>query len=366
MKPFAHTAFYLLVGLAALGMPVAVNAQNKTSSWLTTNFQARTHYPTLRADSIKYRLFKPANYDTTKRYPIVVALHGIGERGYNNINQLTLEELAQPWVRDSVQAKHPHFVMVPQCPTSPFWWASNTWDGTRSKPNSGIVEILDSLKREFKLDTTRFYVVGLSMGGFGAIELMRWNPNLFAAAVPAAGGGDTAAATIPQFVKTPVWFFHSATDPTVNVDRGSRTLVAKMEANLGKPFVRWVSDTGMKNPTGVSLDSLRKAVYVDNANFLYSEVRNVPGSGNTLHQAGWFASWRHPMLTDWLFSKQKINGVTVSVNPAASARASRRATPDGIKMVFRNGGLYLEKTVPNGKHLYTLEGKKMEALVEEF
>ena len=366
MKPFARTAFYLLLWFAALGMPVAVNAQKKTSSWLTTNFQARTHYPTVRADSIKYRLFKPANYDTTKRYPIVLALHGIGERGYNNVNQLTLEELAQPWVRDSVQAKHPHFVMIPQCPTNPFWWPSNIWYGSRSIPNNGIVEILDSLKKEFKLDTTRFYVVGLSMGGFGTIELMKWNPNLFAAAVPAAGGGDTATAIIPQYVKTPVWLFHSATDPTVKVDSGSRALVSQMEANLGKPFVRWVSDTGMKNPTGVSLDSLRKAVYVDNANFLYSEVRNVPGSGNTLHQAGWYAAWRHPMLTDWLFSKQKVNGVTVSLNPALTAGSAHRTTPANTRILFRNGGLYLEKTLPGGKALYTLQGKKLEALAEEF
>ena len=123
-----------------------------------------------------YRLYVPVGYTPTKKYPIVVALHGIGERGNNNVNQLTLEELVQPWVRDSVQAKFPHFVMVPQCPANLYWWPSNTWDGTRSTPNIGIVQILDSLKKEFSLDTTRFYVTGLSMGGFGAMSTLATLP----------------------------------------------------------------------------------------------------------------------------------------------------------------------------------------------
>jgi predicted peptidase len=349
---------------AVLWTAPAVHAQAKSSSWLTTNFMARTHYSTPRADSMKYRLFKPANYDSTKVYPIVVALHGIGERGYNNVNQLTLEELAQPWVRDSVQAKHPHFVMVPQCPTNQLWWPSGTWSGTRSKPNIMITEVIDSLKKEFKLDTTRFYAVGLSMGGFGTIELMKWNPTMFAAAIPTAGGGDTAAPAIAALVQTPMWAFHSLKDPTVSATRGSRWIATKIE-QAGRPILRFASDSGRTNivafdssrpETRVSLDSLRKAVYVDGANFLYSEVRNYPGTGNPLHQAGWWEAWRHPMVTDWLFSKRKINGVTVSVSPALSA--ARPLAPANVRVVFRDGRTLLEKTVAGQKALYTLEGKR--------
>ena len=339
-------------------------AQPKTSAWLTSNFQARTHTST--EVTIAYRLFKPANYAPTKKYPIVVALHGGGERGSDNVNQLTKEELAQPWVRDSVQAKHPHFVMIPQCPANLAWSPSATWDGNRSLPNIGIVQILDSLKREFSLDTTRFYVVGLSMGGFASFELMKWVPTLFAAAVPTAGGGDTAAPAITQLIKTPMWAFHSLSDPTVSADRGSRTLVTKMEAALGKPIPRFVSDTGMKNPAPfdslrgvVTIDSLRKLVYVDSADFLYSEVRNVPGTGNALHQAGWFIAWRHPMLTDWVFSKRKINGVT-SVSPSLSARPF---APANVRLVFREGRTLLEKTLPGAREksttFYTLEGRRV-------
>ena len=346
----------LLAGVALL----EADGQPKTSSWLTTNFQARTH--TSAEVTIAYRLFKPVGYDPSKKYPIVVALHGGGERGSDNAIQLTREELAQPWVRDSVQAKHPHFVMIPQCPSNLAWSPSNTWDGNRSLPNIGILQILDSLKREFSLDTTRFYVVGLSMGGFASFELMKWTPNLFAAAVPAAGGGDTAVAAIAQMIKTPMWAFHSATDPTVNVDRGSRTLVTKMEAALGRPIPRFVSDTGMKNPAPfdsvhgvVSVDSLRKLVYRDSARFLYSEVRNAPGTGNALHQAGWFAAYRHPMLTDWVFSQRKVNGVT-SLAPSVSARPF---SPANVRVVFREGRTLLEKTGAGVSAFYTLEGKRV-------
>ena len=90
--------------------------QNKTATQLQAMFQARTF--TSSQITMVYRLYVPTNYNAALKYPIVVALHGVGERGNNNVNQLTAEELAQPWVRDSVQAKHPHFVMIPQCPST--------------------------------------------------------------------------------------------------------------------------------------------------------------------------------------------------------------------------------------------------------
>jgi predicted peptidase len=339
----------LITGGLMLFAAANTYAQNKTATWLTTNFQARTHYSVPVSDSMKYRLYVPVGYNPAQTYPIVVALHGIGERGFNNVNQLTLEELVQPWVRDSVQAKHPHFVMVPQCPTNQFWWSSNGgWSGNRSKSNLMIVEVLDSLKRAYSLDTTRFYAAGLSMGGFGTFELMRWNPDMFAAAVPTAGGGDTLPATITNHIKTPFWAFHGASDGTVNVS-GSRNIVNRVEAR-GKAVVRFTSSANQVNPTAISLDSLRKAVYVDSADFLYSEVTG----GN--HAAGWLEAWRHSMVTDWVFSKRK-GGNVVSLNQAVS---SRPVAPAGVKVVLRQGRVLLEKTdaLRGTTALYTVEGKR--------
>jgi predicted peptidase len=353
--------------LFAALLPTVTGAQPKNSTWLTTNFQARTH--TSAQITMVYRLYVPTGYTPSQKYPIVVALHGIGERGNNNVNQLTLEELAQPWVRDSVQAKHPHFVMVPQCPSSDYWWPfggpranpwNGIWIGTRSNANLGIVQILDSLKREFSLDTTRFYATGLSMGGFGTMELMKWNPTMFAATVPTAAGGDTSPAALSAYAQTPFWLFHSATDPNIPVDVGARLLASRIEAQIGGPIVRFVSDTGMANPTAISVDSLRKAVYATRALRLYSEVRNVPGSGNALHQAGWFAAYRHPMLTDWVFSKRKVNGVTVALTPSVAGSAPRPLAPAGVRAVFRGGSVLLERTLTNGgTRLYALDGTQV-------
>jgi predicted peptidase len=354
-----------LLGCLGLAIPGTAWAQNKTSTQLQALFQARSF--TSAQVSMVYRLYVPANYDPAQKYPLVVALHGVGERGNNNVNQLTAEELAQPWVRDSVQAKHPHFVMIPQCPSTDYWWPfggpranpwNGVWIGTRSNANLGVVQILDSLKREFSLDTTRFYATGLSMGGFGTMELMKHNPTLFAATVPTAAGGDTSAVALSAYAQTPFWLFHSATDPNIPVDAGARLIARTFEAHAGAPLVRFVSDTGMTNPTAITVDSLRKAVYVAKANYLYSEVRNVPGSGNTLHQAGWFAAYRHPMMTDWVFSKQKVNGVTVAVNSALAL-----APPGGAKInlvVAANGNVLLERRGRDGlKTFHTLDGKRL-------
>ena len=131
----------------------------------------------------------------------------------------------------------------------------------------------------------------------------------------------------------------------INFAIGIVTTATKIE-NAGKKVVRFASDSGRTNivafdssrpETRVSLDSLRKAVYVDGANFLYSEVRNYPGTGNPLHQAGWWEAWRHHMLTDWLFSKRKVNGVTVSISAEAAAAKYRPMAPEGVRVVFRDG-----------------------------
>lgn len=355
----ARQALLASVFLGALAASSA--AQNKTASQLEALFLKRTFTSTSPAVTIAYRLHVPENYDPTRKYPVVMTLHGVGERGSDNSAQLTREELAQPWVRDSVQAKHPHFVIVPQCPSTggQYWWPwgnwagswNGAWSGTRSNANAGLVGILDSLKREFSLDTTRFYIAGLSMGGFGTFELMKWNPTLFAAAVPTAGGADTGAFAITAMAQTPAWIFHGAADPTISATAGSRKIVTKIEAQRGLPAVRFTSSANQANPTAISLDSLRKAVYEDRADLIYSEITG----GN--HASGWLEAWRHPMLTDWVFSKRKVDGVTTSLSPAVSPARPLAAAP--VKIVMRGGAPLLEKTSYGRTTLFTLQGKRV-------
>src|SRR5690606_2879922 len=193
---------------------------------------------------------------------------------------------------------------------------------------------------------------------------LRWHPTLFAAAVPTAGGGDTTMASVAAYAQTPMWVFHSLSDPTVSALRGSRSIVGQLEAS-GKPFVWFASDPNQANPVAfdetkalVTVDSLRKAVYEHHARFLYSEVRNAPGSGNPLHQAGWWEAWRHSMVTDWVFSQRKVDGVSV-VSVAGSLPGARPVAASPVRVVFRDGRTLLEKTVDGRTTWFTLAGKRV-------
>ncbi|MBW8890363.1 MAG: hypothetical protein JF616_21630, partial [Fibrobacteres bacterium] len=247
-------------------------------------FQARTYTSTTTSVTLPYRLFIPANYNPAIRYPLVTALHGNGERGTDNTRQFVFN-VAKQWIADSVQARVPHFIFAPQ--TAIGW--------TDSDQRLTVIEIIQALKKEFSLDTTRFYIAGLSAGAMGTWDLIRDYPTMFAAAVPCSGSlfGNNNVTTI---VRTPFWAFHGSADNTVNVS-GTRDIVTAVEA-MGHPVVRFVSSANRVNPTAISYDSLTRAVY-GGANYIYSEVTG----GN--HNAGWDAGWGEPVIPYWVLSKKK-------------------------------------------------------------
>jgi predicted peptidase len=197
------------------------------------NFQTRTQKGKSGL-TMGYRLFVPAGYDGTLKYPLVVALHGSGERGSNNTSQLTANQLATAWTADTLQKRVPHFVLAPQCPIESTW--VNYGKPIDAAPFSGtlkiVLEIVDSLAREFSLDPDRNYVIGLSMGGYASWDLTVRFPERFAAAVPICGAGDTAKAA--RIKDLPVWAFHGDKDPTVNVS-GSRNMIAAIKRAGGDP-----------------------------------------------------------------------------------------------------------------------------------
>ncbi len=327
-------------------------------------FEART-YKISSTVTMSYRLFKPKNYIASQKYPMVVCLHEIGERGSDNRIQVDREDLAHPWIDDSVQTRVPHFVMIPQCPANLYWWSSTSGTGPISVPTQGVVNLIDSLKREFSLDTTRLYITGLSMGGMGTWDLLRLKPNIFAAAVPASGLSDpTTASTI---VKTPFWAHHGSTDGTVNVS-GDRNMMLAIEA-LPKKVIRFVSVAPFtaptltsfsdsikkngnpltlvaKNPSGISWDSVSRAV-TGGSDFLYSEATNGD------HRTGWMIAWHNPLLAKWLFSKTKVAGTTVSITPKLSASRDVRKT----SLIFGNA---LPEGISGG---WTLMGRSFDPRV---
>src|SRR5262249_8762105 len=119
--------------------------------------------------SLSYRLMKPADYDPKQKYPLVVFLHGAGERGDDNTKQLAhgVKNFPSPEARK----KYPCFLIAPQCPTGRNWGGIRLGKaevpGDASAPSSLVLEIVGQLQKEFSLDDKRIYLTGLSMGGYG-------------------------------------------------------------------------------------------------------------------------------------------------------------------------------------------------------
>jgi predicted peptidase len=182
-----------------------------------------------------YRLFKPAGGDGKEKVPLVLFLHGAGERGDDN--QAQLKNGVKAFL--DAQSRYPSFVVVPQCPQKAQWvdtpWGAlkHTLPAQPSEPLGLVIDLLASLEREFpSIDPHRLYVTGLSMGGFGTWDLITRLPRKFAAAVPVCGGADETRASM--LAKIPLWVFHGGADDVVKTVR-SRNIVAAIKAAGGSP-----------------------------------------------------------------------------------------------------------------------------------
>ncbi len=184
--------------------------------------------------TLPYRLFKVKNPVAGTKYPLILFLHGAGERGDNNSSQLMANAGATAWATDAHQAKHPAYVIAPQCPADKQWvdtnWALGSYS-TSTVPVSDqlttALEIADAVATEFATDPTRNYITGLSMGGYGTWDAVVRNPDRFAAALPICGSADLSGADAIKLL--PLWTFHGDADETVP-PKGTRDMVAALKA----------------------------------------------------------------------------------------------------------------------------------------
>ncbi len=191
------------------------------------------------ADGAKlpYRLLTPLHYDKAQKYPLVVFLHGAGERGDDNAAQT--KHGASVFAKPENREKYPAFVLAPQCPKEQTWSAVKGWTDAESfqaepKPAMKLVlATIDALAREFSLDPDRLYVTGLSMGGYGTWDLLCRKTGAIAAAAPVCGGGDTSKIAVAKNIA--VWAFHGMEDPTVPVAR-SREMIAALKSAGSAPL----------------------------------------------------------------------------------------------------------------------------------
>ena len=172
-----------------------------------------------KGDTLKYRLLTP-DHALRQKYPLVIFLHGSGERGNDNERQLKWG--VQNFATDQMMVAHPSFVLAPQCPEKVSWSNLDRKKGNRemmllpepSKPMELLIALIHEIIKKNPVDSTRIYITGLSMGGFGTYDALERHPELFAAAVPVCGGGDTSKAA--SIAGIPLWIFHGADDATVD------------------------------------------------------------------------------------------------------------------------------------------------------
>lgn len=177
-----------------------------------------SQYANGEGDTLNYRMLIP-DYDTLRKYPLVIFLHGAGERGDDNRSQLKWGIMN--FATDEMMSLHPAYIIAPQCPKGE-WWANYernveedrwTLKDTPSKPMQLVMQLVNQIKSTWPVDKDRIYITGLSMGGMGTFDALARHPDLFAAAVPVCGAGDITKAE--KFSEVPIWAFHGAEDPTV-------------------------------------------------------------------------------------------------------------------------------------------------------
>jgi predicted peptidase len=185
--------------------------------------------------TLPYRILLPEGYAEGKKYPLILVLHGAGERGSDNEKQLI--HGSKLFLDSLIRKKHEAIVVFPQCPENSYWSSVEIdrnkaplaldFDYSRpiTRPLKASIELVRELLTKERIDERRVYITGLSMGGMGTFEAVHHYPNLFAAALPICGGGDTEHY---RKVKTPFWVFHGSDDAVVNV-RYSKEMVGKLK-----------------------------------------------------------------------------------------------------------------------------------------
>ena len=194
---------------------------------------------TIGAVEYRFRVFTPRGWSKKKKAPVILFLHGAGERGDDNVAQIKVG-IGPAILRQ--QESLPFIVVLPQCPRN-HWWSEPAMQALALKA-------LDQTIAELNGDTGRTYLSGLSMGGYGSWAIAANNPARFAALAIVCGGvvpppgltlpkeatpppaADPYGAVAAKVGKTPVWVFHGSADPAVPVSE-SRKMVAALKAAGG-------------------------------------------------------------------------------------------------------------------------------------
>lgn len=235
-----------------------------SKSFSQSSLFSHEQYIGAEGDTLHYRQLV-SDYDPKTEYPLVIFLHGSGERG--NDNEAQLKWGVMNFASDHIMKMHPSIVIAPQCPEKTSWanlsYEDMSLESSPTKTMKLLIELINDAILKMPVDTNRIYITGLSMGGYGTYDAMMRYPDLFAAAVPVCGGGDISKAS--SIAHIPMWIFHGALDGAVSPE-------------LSQNMVKALTEQG--------------------ANPGYTQY---PETGHF----SWIAAYSDDMMMEWLYSQRK-------------------------------------------------------------
>tara|TARA_R110002111_G_scaffold262875_1_gene342524 strand:+ start:80520 stop:81386 length:867 start_codon:yes stop_codon:yes gene_type:complete len=257
----------LLVLICVLTVQAEVKAQSGK--------QAAAELNTMIPVKMNYLVYLPEDYEQKEKWPLMLFLHGAGERG----EDLDLVTVHGPPKLVKNGKQFPFIVVSPQCPKDQLWQPVE------------LTALLNEVEKKYRVDQDRIFVSGLSMGGFGTWSLAAYTPYRFAALVPICGGGEKF--WVKKVKHVPIWVFHGGKDTAVPLER-SQTLV----------------------------DELKKA----NADISFTVY---PDAGHD----SWTETYDNPKLYEWLLQQKKKpeSEVKAAEEKEEQARKAKRAAAKNKK-----------------------------------
>lgn len=205
------------VALGLLLLCATMKTQSQTTN--ATLPAARLKWKITRSAETQYLLYLPKDYNpkSRQRWPLMLFLHGAGERG-TNVQRVAIHG---PLKLVKQGKDFPFIIVAPLCPEGELW------------ENEPLLKLLEHVEKKFAVDTNRVYLTGLSMGGYGTWRLGLAHPEKFAAIVPICGGGQLIDVLLAGYGKKvnplktfPIWAFHGAKDPAVPLEESERMIKA--------------------------------------------------------------------------------------------------------------------------------------------
>jgi predicted peptidase len=221
---------YPCLSVVALALVLAACGTTKSGLTNPAPNQMAKHLRLKKQEQIEinYLLFLPKGYEAKaqKRWPLILFLHGAGERGTNVWKVAT----HGPPKNVTSKPEFPFILVSPQCPDGRIW------------SNDQLLALLNEITGTYAVDKSRVYLTGLSMGGYGTWSLGLAYPELFAAIVPICGGGEFIAPLLSSRDKSEalrslgIWAFHGAKDPVVPPAESER--MVELSKKLGVKEVK--------------------------------------------------------------------------------------------------------------------------------